>query len=503
MTVRASFVAFAIGFLGVSAAGAADITEDPPITATLFNPYPERGMELRNLGPMAQDFSASRHLRLEGDIAIGDVEKLQALVGEHQPLDSDVILSLNSNGGNLAAALAVADFVHANRVATYVGAGDVCLSSCAWIFLAGQNEWIRSVLFVPARYVHRDGRVGFHAPFNDQYPPGKVTDRSAMLLAEEYYEIARAAIREINARIAPWRISPHLVVELLGKGRTEFYDIDRFWRLTQNQIEMVVDDVGYPAEIGPIQAAAGCDFVYSINFGPSYEYGDTTARLQGPPAIHRRSGWMDAKASELDGIVRRDEGSGGRYFTFDGVMHGRGPFRCMVRRNKQGRWAVTTEGDYPLVTDRMGDDPRIDREPFELHDYALLGPDLPWSAVDAPDLYFEGVGQDGRFDDLELAIPSEYKSIQGPGFDCGGMLDPAALVICRFPLLSRVDGVMAALYRARVEADPAVRDSQKTWLKLRDDVCPISDGASDVIRLIDGYCLFYMTIVRINELRGS
>jgi hypothetical protein len=64
---------------------------------------------------------------------------------------------LDSPGGRMAAGLAIGNMVRLRGLATGVARGGECMSACALIWLAGVS-----------RFLHEDGRVGFHAAFRTE-----------------------------------------------------------------------------------------------------------------------------------------------------------------------------------------------------------------------------------------------------------------------------------------------------------------------------------------------
>ena len=76
-------------------------------------------------------------VRLQGSIETGDVERMEALLGERRAAPLRV-LRLHSPGGNLREGIRLADLVRKHRLATVVDARSAyCDSACTLLFVAG------------------------------------------------------------------------------------------------------------------------------------------------------------------------------------------------------------------------------------------------------------------------------------------------------------------------------------------------------------------------------
>lgn len=134
------------------------------------------------------DFSAIRlndgtiAIRADGKIEDGDAEKLravasQASVGQY----GERILILNSEGGDVFAAMETGDVINAFDFMTVVAWGDVCFSACSSVLYVAGN----------ARLVLGDGKLVIH----ECDPPGSPVDR-ARAVASCNADIARYAGQE-------------------------------------------------------------------------------------------------------------------------------------------------------------------------------------------------------------------------------------------------------------------------------------------------------------------
>jgi hypothetical protein len=78
-------------------------------------------------------------VEVKGGVDPGDAGRLEQFIKQLPP-GRPVAVNLNSPGGNIAEALLMGRFFHANNIATYVrGSGSRCLSACALAFLGGRD----------------------------------------------------------------------------------------------------------------------------------------------------------------------------------------------------------------------------------------------------------------------------------------------------------------------------------------------------------------------------
>ena len=469
----------------------AEIVEAPPINRVLVTPFPYDGTDALSPQGHEIDLRDGRHIRLTGPIEEGDAEKLQKILGESDRWTTAVV-SLNSPGGDYRAGLALSDLILTNNLRTFVDEGDQCLSACALAFLGGRQEFLRNITWTPSRYVHAGAKVGFHAPFNTEYPnaPGLNT-QGARLIAELYYSQARGAIRALQGRIADWQVMPELVFDMLGKGPNEFLLIERYRELMRNQITVVADTISRPKQIGALEALLGCTFVLSTVIEPADDYRDTLSLRTLSDVASLDYMRLPYNAAPYDMTVN-ELGSGMAVFNLSLLISGRGPFACTVTNHSDGQWRVSVEGDMPLVETRMNNSANMTLNgPYALNSYTALGYYVPWTAMGQPDLYLYGEG------DLFDGIPQQFLRTEGPSFSCSGALDAAAKIICRFPILARADAVMVEIYNAKSQIGvKGLGAWQRTWLSQRDSLCrPTYIDQNDPFSLtMAGYCLLDQTM---------
>ena len=107
--------------------------------------------EVQRYGPFSIDDDRPNIIALDGEIDTGAALNFRrALTGAP---DADVLV-LNSPGGIVAMGLLIADDVHRRKMATLIPTGSGCYSSCALIFLAGDERQV-------------DGELGVHQVSSD------------------------------------------------------------------------------------------------------------------------------------------------------------------------------------------------------------------------------------------------------------------------------------------------------------------------------------------------
>ena len=509
-----------------SIATAADIFRAPPITDRFVQPFPgPYSGETPGETPNAI-FESSPHFRIEGEIEPGDVDKLGALLKEELPnyqfdMHNNVVISLNSDGGSFYAGLALSDLIASYSVATYVGPGDRCLSSCAIAFLGGQNVYLRGMPQVPARYVHAEGTVGFHSPFSElpltmQIPDGTPFSQSlGGQMAAQFYGQAQAAINELARRMEAWQLAPDFVFGMLGMAslpddtrplHERFVLVNNYWALSQTRTTLLAPVANRESDIGIVGASNACNFLTVANtdrfflpFGRGFGYASFVNEdvIAGGKFLDRdkngnpiytpieTSGMPVPRINQtiIAGLTSQNlvPAAGNDSFFFESVLPGAGPIDCNVYRAADGTWVVQTHNGnvhygptYTLDNSAVdGSDRVLDYEaPFPINSFITLGPYGVWNNF-APMVDHEW-GEDSRFADVTQ-----------PSFDCAGTLDPAAELICAIRVLARQDGIMGQLYpKARNAGGDSVLDSQRHWLKTRDRACrPATVDRNDPIAL--------------------
>lgn len=536
-------------------AQAAKIYWAAPIPQTFVVPFPVATLGDGLKSGDKFDFKSYLHIRIEGDIAPGDAEKFTKLITEKgaEIFDTmsggvnlrEVVVSFNSGGGDFYAGLKLSDAIRG--FATYVGKGDRCLSACAVAFLGGRVRMLRGYPEWPARYVHSQGVVGFHAPFssltsNLMIPDG--TPFSAQLgrqIALQFYAQAQDAINELTRRMDDWKLSPNFVFAMIGKKfapndtrplSEQFLLINTYAALEETRTILLADRVLYPRQIGMEGAINACDYLIYANTG---RHGQVALFPMASAAIPEHGPFGEGPVGEVeDGVAVSYKGfptsggpaprlrtkadgqldyhtllpaAGDNSFYFSGTLSGPGRMECNAYLAGNGHWYGQSYSRDVHTSDpnlKYQDDQGtltiardvLDRDhPYLLNNFTLRGPNGPWNNFPTvkppPD---------------SAPIVARFGEVTRPSFDCGGTLDPAAHVVCQIRPLGVMDGVMAALYRAASKhAAKGLRASQRHWLLVRDRTCrPGSINQDDPLQyrnLIDCLVNFYdLRIVELNTL---
>jgi hypothetical protein len=210
-------------------------------------------------GPTGQ--GPSCNMRLTGEIKDGDLERLANVVAQIKSRQCQG-LCLNSPGGSFQEAIRISrtmlgkDTIPAGSPGlplwTVIEAGAECYSACSIIFMAG-NTYQEAEGWGPAisRYLHVQGKLGFHAPFifNIKDPSFKdQTVESSLQKIEQAFRAGLKATREIaelgvgsnmGGRMSNYNIMPlHLIVEMLSKGAEELFLIDTVIKAERYKIQL-------------------------------------------------------------------------------------------------------------------------------------------------------------------------------------------------------------------------------------------------------------------------
>lgn len=110
-------------------------------------------------------------ISVTGDIKKGDLDKFLALAFKSK---RDVLVSLDSKGGDLVTALDIGRLIYARGYSTSITNYD-CISACALIWLAGKD-----------RYLHNGERLGFHSAFKITKAGQRIPDQSGNALIGAY-----------------------------------------------------------------------------------------------------------------------------------------------------------------------------------------------------------------------------------------------------------------------------------------------------------------------------
>lgn len=205
-------------------------------------------------------------IALSGPITPGDSERLKAVIEQaghdawlpgQSETSEGLRLCLNSEGGSLAEAARLANYVFEAGVGTVLAPDAICLSACAWVFMLGHARGEEEAFL--NRRMHHSARLGFHAPRIDLADARVITRKDA----EHAQDIMNAAVARIlqvsNARLLGLR--PAIDADLLQvafahDGTDTFFMIDNVDKAGRWQIKVFGFD--WPEQIDARAAARAC-----------------------------------------------------------------------------------------------------------------------------------------------------------------------------------------------------------------------------------------------------
>jgi hypothetical protein len=470
------------------AALAAQITLEPPLERTVYYPLPHHpGLSADGWtgGTHAQAMRYEQHIRINGSIEKGDADRLSAVLKEVSNPQSYAVVSLNSPGGNFAEALAMGDVIHAHGIATVIFEDDACFSACAFIFLAGMEIEVRGRSGPPSRHLYLGAKLGFHAPFHDlELSNGSLDVLPMATVADMFYGAARNTVRELQDNMATWRISPAFIFEVLGKGRDEYLSVENIATFYANQITLISSRpaVGFQShdELSDEQIANACAF---SRFRTVF---DTTLTTHPEDALRVALHWDDELGNKhLSGIQRSDD-----RVIVPMMVPGFGPFDCEV---------VAEHGVVSVYNSSR----RGGHTGFALNPYLVSGLRASWNNVEERNVAERRVASPppisrgrGPAADVNIVASDSWGDIKGPSFSCSGKLAPVEQMICGSPALSKLDGILSAVYKPHAKVD-SVRKAQRQWLKTVRNGC-LKNGAAS--RATED-CLAAAYTVRIQQIR--
>lgn len=227
------------------------------------------------------------YIELEGPIEPGDVERLDKLIRNE---DYDVLLSLNSNGGDFQTGIALAKYINTKPVATTVKGGNQCLSACAIAFLGG-TSWEDEHSEWPSRSIEQTAKVGFHAPFLEiaggQYDAERVT--------RAYDRAIRTIVQTIRA--APYmQVAAEDVAALMVAQREELFVLDTAERLARYGVHPA--GLKMPQRFTMSMAISLCTLGWSLSSTDGFDLGiDGTNLFDLALDSIERSKWTASAAS--------------------------------------------------------------------------------------------------------------------------------------------------------------------------------------------------------------
>lgn len=171
-------------------------------------------------------------LRLDGDIAPGDAEKLKAFLDSQikavsgYGYDADgtfITVEMAGEGGSIAGAVELGGFFADNYIQTRIVRGSTCSGPCALAFMGGRALWTRLTRLAIDRRLEAGGQLIFRSPL---YP-------AASAAADP--QSVRDAVGIVQNYAARNDIAPLILAKILGLKGDESFPIDTvFWAKAAN-----------------------------------------------------------------------------------------------------------------------------------------------------------------------------------------------------------------------------------------------------------------------------
>ncbi|GGF53827.1 hypothetical protein SAMN05216376_102123 [Mameliella alba] len=225
---------------------------------------------------LTQDADYGCLIALEGQIAEGDSDRLLALLRQAASLPryantiyvnedpaggtpnvaiyEPMNLCLDSPGGALTEAMALTRLVH-GTLGTVIRAGARCESACALVFMAGSHSTETDFGVSVNRFLHVDGRLGFHAP-SLTVPEGRY-DAATVARA---YEISVAVSELIFRNLVTYRFAPSLAARMHATPATDMHYVTRVEEAARWDIGIL--GIAPPTRISDAAIRNGCNNLY-------------------------------------------------------------------------------------------------------------------------------------------------------------------------------------------------------------------------------------------------
>ncbi len=167
-------------------------------------------------------------LRLVGDIAAGDADRLKTLLdgqvadvasyGYGAGSGSYVIVEMAGEAGSVDGALELGDFFNHNAVQTRIVNGATCAGPCALAFMGGRAQWGRLTRPAIDRRLEAGGQLVFRSPL---YPPADAAANPEKL---------RGRFRDVQSYAVRADVAPLILAKILALKQDESFPIDSvFW----------------------------------------------------------------------------------------------------------------------------------------------------------------------------------------------------------------------------------------------------------------------------------
>jgi hypothetical protein len=136
---------------------------------------------------------APKILFVTGQIELGDDLRLQQVIADRKKhhFGTPLYVMLNSNGGNVHAALAMADIINHENINVGVGSGQTCQSACVLLFAGGKSRLVSGTATIS---VHQASDVKANDP-----AAGALQSTTAMAAAFTHYHVPPEVIQMMTS----------------------------------------------------------------------------------------------------------------------------------------------------------------------------------------------------------------------------------------------------------------------------------------------------------------
>ena len=187
--------------------------------------------------------STERHgriLTISGEIVTGDAEKMIQSFSKEKYV---ILVKINSPGGDLAESLRIADLLKGMRVQLNIPSGNICASSCFFIFIAAQSRFAsggnQDGTLPPSARKGDLGYIGIHRP----YLKHQGVDESSMRKQDDL-------TRKVKDELIKKQIPQRLVDLMMSRPSNGIYwltndDLDLIGEYDSGMEEALIKECGY------------------------------------------------------------------------------------------------------------------------------------------------------------------------------------------------------------------------------------------------------------------
>jgi len=223
-------------------------------------------------------------LRLTGDIALGDTNRLKKFLDDaiksataygYDARGTYVTVEMAGEGGSVPGAIELGSFFRDRSVQTRIMRDATCAGPCALAFMGGQVRWTRLTRKAIDRRLEAGGKLIFRSPL---FAPGTADP-----------DKLRDMMQSVQTYAAKSGIPPLVLAKILGLKQNESFPIDNvFWAKLANITVDGVAAVSNPTDNNYISA---CLAQINWTYGLDGEYGE-------PPKIFDGTSWDEGEIAD-------------------------------------------------------------------------------------------------------------------------------------------------------------------------------------------------------------